>query len=215
MRLIQIFCCSLLVIGSSCTGPSRPDKETALRLYQEAKSLGRRDDTDQMLDLYRQAVEHDPEYTEAHWEVISFTDDKEWLRRDYERRVRETPNSGVFQYLLGEVSEGETKRIQYEKAIELDPHYPWGYLGLGELLAFEFLVLTATRSGEVLRAVFMEIDRDEGVWTIPAALAHVVKNKVKAAYRRSDLFARRRWLMDDWASYLAGEDRNLEAGPIQ
>ena len=35
-------------------------------------------------------------------------------------------------------------------------------------LAFEFLVLTATRSGEVRRAVWTEIDRDEGVWTIPA-----------------------------------------------
>ncbi|MCY3775938.1 MAG: integrase arm-type DNA-binding domain-containing protein, partial [Candidatus Aminicenantes bacterium] len=35
-------------------------------------------------------------------------------------------------------------------------------------LAFEFLVLTATRSGEVREAVWTEIDRDEGVWTIPA-----------------------------------------------
>ena len=35
-------------------------------------------------------------------------------------------------------------------------------------LAFEFLVLTATRSGEVRGAVWPEIDRDEGVWTIPA-----------------------------------------------
>ena len=35
-------------------------------------------------------------------------------------------------------------------------------------LAFEFLVLTATRSGEFRGAVWTEIDRDEGVWTIPA-----------------------------------------------
>ena len=35
-------------------------------------------------------------------------------------------------------------------------------------LAFEFLVLTAARSGEVRGAVWTEIDRDEGVWTIPA-----------------------------------------------
>ena len=33
---------------------------------------------------------------------------------------------------------------------------------------------------------------------IEAALAHVVQNKVEAAYARSDLFARRRRLMDDW-----------------
>ena len=157
-------------------------------------------------------------------------------------------------------------------------------------LLFEFLVLTATRSGEVRGAAWTEIDRDEGVWTIPAgrtkgnrehrvplsrraleileearalgggsplvfprvggkpigntamsdllralkiaavphgfrssfrdwaaedtdhprevaeaALAHKVRNPIEAAYRRTDLFERRRRLMDDWARYLAGE----------
>ena len=38
---------------------------------------------------------------------------------------------------------------------------------------------------------------------IEAALAHVVQNRVEAAYRRTDLFERRRKLMDDWAAYLA------------
>ena len=38
---------------------------------------------------------------------------------------------------------------------------------------------------------------------IEAALAHVVRNRVEAAYARSDLFERRRRLMDDWAGYLA------------
>ena len=44
---------------------------------------------------------------------------------------------------------------------------------------------------------------------IEAALAHVVQNRVEAAYARSDLFERRRTLMDEWARYLAqgrGED---------
>ena len=38
---------------------------------------------------------------------------------------------------------------------------------------------------------------------IEAALAHVVRNQVEAAYARTDLFRRRRILMDDWARYLA------------
>ena len=37
---------------------------------------------------------------------------------------------------------------------------------------------------------------------IEAALAHVVPNKVEAAYARSDLFERRRLLMDDWGEYV-------------
>ena len=156
-------------------------------------------------------------------------------------------------------------------------------------LAFEFLVLTAARWSEVRWAEWAEIDRDAGVWTVPArrmkanrkhrvplcgraleileavqaldegagslvftrgqgkrlndkelrwlvreqgiaavpygfrssfrdwaaeetdhprevieaALAHGVRNRVEAAYPRSDLFERRRVLMDDWARYLA------------
>ena len=40
---------------------------------------------------------------------------------------------------------------------------------------------------------------------IEAALAHVVQNKVEAAYARSDLFERRRRLMNDWSAYLGAE----------
>jgi integrase len=40
---------------------------------------------------------------------------------------------------------------------------------------------------------------------IEAALAHVVKDKVEAAYARSDLLDRRRPLMAAWASYCTGE----------
>ena len=36
---------------------------------------------------------------------------------------------------------------------------------------------------------------------VEAALAHTVRNPTEAAYARSDLFERRRRLMDDWAAY--------------
>ena len=42
---------------------------------------------------------------------------------------------------------------------------------------------------------------------IEAALAHVVGNKVEAAYPCSDLFERRHHLMNDWETYLNGERR--------
>ena len=155
-------------------------------------------------------------------------------------------------------------------------------------LAFEFLVLTACRSGEVRGARWEEVDRARAVWTIPAermkadrehrvplsaqalrvleeartldnksgivfpsrsgrtlsqatlpkllrdlkigavphgfrssfrdwaaecteaprevcelALAHVNNDRVEAAYRRSDLFEKRRLLMAAWADYIA------------
>ena len=163
--------------------------------------------------------------------------------------------------------------------------------------AFEFLVLTAARSGEVRLATWDEMDLDAGVWTVPAArmkakrdhrvplsrralailhdvqrlsdgtslafrsprgkplsnmtlsklikelgiaavphgfrssfrdwaaertstprevveaaLAHTVQNPTEAAYARSDLFERRRRLMDDWAAYLSGAPEYVVAG---
>jgi integrase len=41
---------------------------------------------------------------------------------------------------------------------------------------------------------------------VEMALAHVVSDKVEAAYRRGDLFEKRRKLMDAWASYCAQSD---------
>jgi len=38
-----------------------------------------------------------------------------------------------------------------------------------------------------------------------AALAHTLTNKVEAAYRRSDLFEKRRELMENWAGWCVGE----------
>ncbi|MXW45174.1 MAG: tyrosine-type recombinase/integrase [Gammaproteobacteria bacterium] len=44
------------------------------------------------------------------------------------------------------------------------------------------------------------------------ALAHVNSNRVERAYRRSDLFDRRRQLMEEWAQYLVGPDSRGESG---
>ena len=159
------------------------------------------------------------------------------------------------------------------------------------VLAFEFLVLTACRSGEVRGARWEEVDLETREWRIPAArmktnrdhrvplssgalavlqearslvddsglvfpsargrplsddtiskmvrelgiaavphgfrssfrdwaaecseaprevcelaLAHVNTNRVEAAYRRTDLFERRRELMDQWAAFLSATD---------
>ena len=43
---------------------------------------------------------------------------------------------------------------------------------------------------------------------VEAALAHMVQNPVEAAYARSELFERRRRLMDDSAAYLANGSRS-------
>ena len=42
---------------------------------------------------------------------------------------------------------------------------------------------------------------------VEMALAHAIGDKVEAAYRRGDLFDKRRRLMEDWARYCARRGR--------
>ena len=58
--------------------------------------------------------------------------------------------------------------LEWAVAMDLRPDNPCDRIGPVVKLAFEFLVLTATRSGEVRGAVWTKIDQDEGVWIIPA-----------------------------------------------
>ena len=179
---------------------------------------------------------------------------------------------------------------------------------IGTKLALEFLILTATRSGEVRGAMWDEIDLDERLWTIPgdrmkankphrvplsnrcmailaeaaqipsmlahlannplvfpsirgrpasdntlskllrdnkigavphgfrssfrdwsaeqtnapravmeAALAHVIQNRTERAYARSDLFEKRRLLLERWAAFVGqerGEVVSIAAGDM-
>ena len=39
------------------------------------------------------------------------------------------------------------------------------------------------------------------------ALAHTIENKVEAAYRRGDLFEKRRQMMEDWAEYVSVKEQ--------
>lgn len=55
------------------------------------------------------------------------------------------------------------------------------------------------------RSAFRDWCEETGNWpqaVKEAALAHVLRNKVERAYRRTDLFAKRRELMSAWAEYL-------------
>jgi hypothetical protein len=47
------------------------------------------------------------------------------------------------------------------------------------------------------------------------ALAHAVSNKVEAAYRRGDMFDKRRKLMDAWAAYCTKPAPTGEVVPLR
>jgi integrase len=45
---------------------------------------------------------------------------------------------------------------------------------------------------------------------VEMALAHAIGNKVEAAYRRGDLFEKRRQLMEAWARFCTGPESSAE-----
>ncbi|MDE2692302.1 MAG: tyrosine-type recombinase/integrase [Acidobacteriota bacterium] len=65
-------------------------------------------------------------------------------------------------------------------------------------LAFEFLVLTAARSGEVRAATWAEVDFDEAVWTVPAARTKAGRpHRVPLSFRAFAVLEEARQLADD------------------
>jgi integrase len=45
---------------------------------------------------------------------------------------------------------------------------------------------------------------------VEMALAHTIENKVEAAYRRGDLFQKRRQLMEEWARFCSATGQRAE-----
>lgn len=49
---------------------------------------------------------------------------------------------------------------------------------------------------------------------VEMALAHAIESKVEAAYRRGDLFEKRRQLMEAWARFCAGPGTAAQVVPL-
>ena len=77
-------------------------------------------------------------------------------------------------------------------------------------LAFEFLVLTASRSGEVRNAVWSEIDLDARAWSIPAKRMKAKKeHRVPLCDRAMEILADARSVGDGGKYLFAGSKRNM------
>jgi integrase len=84
-------------------------------------------------------------------------------------RSGENPADGVSKGLPRQPDrKGHFGAIPYEGVPEFVARLREGNGGELARLAFEFLILTATRTSEVLNARWDEVDLDRAVWTIPA-----------------------------------------------
>ena len=73
-------------------------------------------------------------------------------------------------------------------------------------LAFEFLILTATRTSEVILAQWQEIDLDEKAWTIPAGRMKAGRpHRIPLSPRCIEILARARDVSDDGLYVFPGQ----------
>lgn len=203
-------------------------------------------------------------------------------------RSGDNPVDGVARGLPKQTDQDDHhEALPYDEVNEFVTKLRCGPSGMSAKLGFEFLILTATRTGDVIGAKWAEIDLNSACWTIPAdrikskkehrvplsprcleilgeaatlggdfvfpgrssdrplsnmaflkiiermglnitahgfrstfrdwtadqtnypnevceqALAHAISSRVEAAYRRTDLYDRRKNLMADWSTYVA------------
>jgi integrase len=101
---------------------------------------------------------------------------------------------------------------------ELPREHGNGFVFLGSRAGISNMAMTQVlrrmERGDItvhgFRSTFMDWAHDRTAFpkvVIDMALAHVVGDKVEAAYRRGDLFHKRRELMQAWSIYCAGAQR--------
>ena len=104
--------------------------------------------------------------------------------------------------------------MDYSSALRIDEpnHDPQARSYLG-LLRPRSIVSNTTTPWLVLTPFLRSVDTDMAIHTVyvkgtdrilPARLRIRSRTKPEAAYARSDLFEKRRALMESWAAYLAG-----------
>ena len=139
-------------------------------------------------------------WSEIGWESATWTIPAARMKARREHRV---PLSGRALEVLDEA------KVLYRKGNVLvfpSPRQGKALSDMGHVELLRRLDIDAVPHG--FRSSFRDwcIERTDAPWAVAeAALAHTVGNSTEAAYARSDLFERRRVLMEAWAGYLAGD----------
>ena len=133
--LLPILC---LFLGLSADGHSqtlRSEPQDPAVLVQQTERLVQVGRCTEALPLYQQLLRIDPDHTQYHRKFqncLTYLDRKGQALKTYRQRLRLHPEEARNWYLLGRLVDDSKKRRRcFEKAIKVDPQYPWGYYGLG------------------------------------------------------------------------------------
>lgn len=130
-----LFFVLLLAVSFNAALPETPKAE-AQKHYEQGMSLLNAKEKDKALEEFKRAVKLDENYVEAHRQFQDLVLDadkssRQALMAEYRRKVETDPQNPTFHYLLGRLLEGKRQEKEFLKAIELDPNFFWGHLGLG------------------------------------------------------------------------------------
>ena len=114
----------------------KKDSLSAQSYYQEGEKLWKLRKLEEAKEQFKKAIAADINFTPAHRSYIDLTlgmadESRTELQKEYEALLKAHPNNPVIHYSLGKIYEDDAEKEKaFQKAIDLDPKYPWGYFGM-------------------------------------------------------------------------------------
>lgn len=162
------------------------------------------------------------EVLEATWDEIDL-DGKIWTipgERMKTGREHRIPLTAPALAIIKELKRDHERREDKEQSLYLFPSPKNGDIPLSNVVMLALLKRMNKRDITVhgFRSSFRDWAAEQTNFpreVSEAALAHAIESRVEAAYRRSDLFDKRRLLMDKWARYCQQEQAEQDGKIIE
>ena len=111
------------------------DNSQAKRLYEKGLSLVEEENFELALEQFRQAIEVDPMFMQAHFRYIDVSRSLGRSKRvieEYRLKSEQNPQSARAKYFYGRAVEDLAEKMRvYRATLELDPTLFWAQYGIG------------------------------------------------------------------------------------
>jgi tetratricopeptide (TPR) repeat protein len=126
----------VLLIFSIVCSKQKTTSSKAKEYQSQGEKLMEQFKLDQARASFKKAIEEDMNFTQAHRSYIDVSlqmgeEFRDELQKEYEAYLKAQPENPVIYYALGRIyADDKDQEKAFQKAIELDPYYPWGHFGM-------------------------------------------------------------------------------------
>ena len=179
--ILMIF---VLLNFSSVLSEQKKISSKAEEYYSQGEKLKEQLKLDQARINFKNAIEEDMNFTQAHRSYIdvSLQIGEEFrleLQVEYEAYLSAQPNNPVIYYALGRIyADDEEKEKVFQKAIGMDPNYPWGHFGM----AYIYINNKEIEKAITCYEKAIELNPDEAVFY--TSLARLLNNRQPERYKQ-------------------------------